>query len=139
MKKEKELEFLSMSLQDFFSKEISPKYKFSKDFNKKLIEHILDNKCNDTISFAFQMTLRDWLDFFTLKKNLKDIINENNNINYQNIDSEIIEKSLVGVEKLLYRIKKNADNRRVNTVDKRVHNSRKAKLVTDFYLADIFF
>ena len=106
LKKEKELEFLSMSLQDFFSKEISPKYKFSKDFNKKLIEHILDNKCNDTISFAFQMTLRDWLDFFTLKKNLKDIINENNNINYQNIDSEIIEKSLVGVEKLLYRIKK---------------------------------
>ena len=109
LKKEQEFEFLSMSLKDLFSKDISPKYnlgKYSKDFNKKLIENILNNKSNDTISFAFQMTLRDWLNIFTLKKSVKDIINEYNNINYQNIDSEKIEKSFVGVDKLLNVIKK---------------------------------
>ena len=111
LKKEKEFEFLSMSLKDLFSKDISPKYnlgKYSKDFNKKL-ENILNNKSNDTISFAFQMTLRDWLDIFTLKKSVKDIINESNIIICKNIDSEKIEKSFVGIDKLLNEIKKKND------------------------------
>ena len=92
-----------MSLKDIFSKDISPKYnngKYSNDFNKKIIENILNNNCNNTIIFAFNITLRDWLDFFTLKKSLEDIINKYNNINY-NIDFDIIEKSLVGIDNLL--------------------------------------
>ena len=103
LKKNKEFEILSMSLKDIFSKDISPKYnngKYSNDFNKKIIENILNNNCNNTIIFAFNITLRDWLDFFTLKKSLEDIINKYNNINY-NIDFDIIEKSLVGIDNLL--------------------------------------
>ena len=77
LKKEQEFEFLNMSLKDLFSKDISPKYKkekYSKDFNKKIIENILNKSINETISFAFNMTLRDWLNLFTLKKSVQDII-----------------------------------------------------------------
>ena len=111
LKKEKEFEFLSMNLKDLFSKDISPKYKrkYSKDFNKNIIENIFNNKYNDTILFAFQMTLRDWLDIFTLKKSVKDIINDSNSINYKNIDSDKIEKSIVEIDKLLNLIKKKND------------------------------
>ena len=100
-----------MSLKDIFSKDINPKYhngKYSNDFNKKIIENILNNNCNNTIIFAFNITLRDWLDFFTLKKSLEDIINKYNNINY-NIDFDKIEKSLVGIDNLLNIIKNKND------------------------------
>ena len=57
------------------------------------------------------MTLRDWLDIFTFKKTVKDIINLYIDINYQNIDEIKIEQSLVGVGKLLNEIKsKNMNN-----------------------------
>ena len=84
-----------MSLGDLFSQDISPKYnkqKYSKDFNKNLIENILNNKCNDTIAFCFKMTLREWIDLFTRKKSVKDIIIENHHIYSKTIVSEKIEK-----------------------------------------------
>ena len=102
-----------MSLGDLFSQDISPKYnkeKYSKDFNKNLIENILNNKCNDTIAFCFKMTLREWIDLFTRKKSVKDIIIENHHIYSKNIVSEKIEKSLVGIDKLLNCIKKKNDD-----------------------------
>ena len=74
MNKEQELEFLNMSLKYLFSKEISPKYlninSVDKNYNKGMIEKILKD-ADDTILFAFNMTLREWLDIFTLKKMLK--------------------------------------------------------------------
>ena len=115
MKKEQELEFLNMSLKDLFSKEISPKYinknNVDEDYNKGMIEQILKD-ADDTIlfAFAFNMTLREWLDIFTLKKSVKDIINENNNnMDCQN-KIEKIEKSLVTVDKLLNEINKKNNN-----------------------------
>ena len=102
-----------MSLGDLFSQDISPKYnkeKYSKDFNKNLIENILNNKCNDTIAFCFKMTLREWIDLFTRKKSVKDIIIENHHIYSKTIVSEKIEKSLVGIDKLLNSIKKKNDD-----------------------------
>ena len=113
MQKEQELEFLNMSLKDLFSKEISPKYtnknNFDEDHNKGMIEKILKD-ADDTILFAFNMTLREWFDIFTLKKSVKDIINENNNnMDCQN-KIEKIEKSLVTVDKLLTEINNKNSN-----------------------------
>ena len=48
--------------------------------------------------------------FFTYKKSVKNIINEYNNIDIENIDFGKIEKSWVGIDKLLDTIrKKNGD------------------------------
>ena len=107
LKKEKELEILNMSLKEIFSKDISPKLrKYNSNFNKQIIENILNNKkVNDTILFVFNMTLRNWLDIFTLKKSVIDIINEYSDKNYKNIDFDKIEKSMVGIDKLLNEIK----------------------------------
>ena len=109
LKKDKEFKFLNMNLKDIFSKDISPKYnktKFPNDYNKKIIEKVLKIKDDDeTILFVFKMSLRDWLDIFTLKKSILDIINGYSNINMSNIDFGRIEKSWVGIDKLLNEIK----------------------------------
>ena len=80
LKKEKEFEILNMSLKELFSKDISPKLqKYNSKFNKQIIDNIINNKnkkVDDTLLFAFNMTLRDWLDIFTLKKSVTDIITE---------------------------------------------------------------
>ena len=131
LQKEKNLKFINMTLKDLFSKEISPKYnikKLTKEYNKNIIENILKNnkvdenkideykfdenkinkededKGNKTLLFAFNMTLRDWLDIFTLKKSVKEII-EYNNLEIKTIDFGIIEKSFVGIDKLFKIIK----------------------------------
>ena len=113
LKKEKELEILNMTLKEIFSKDISPKIKkFNSNFNKQIIENILNNKnkkVDNTVLFVFNMTLRNWLDIFTLKKSVIDIINEYKDKNYKDIDSEKIEKSMVGVDKLLNEIKEKND------------------------------
>ena len=109
VKKEKELEMLNMSLKEIFSKEIKLK-KYNSNYNKQIVENILNNeKVNDTILFVFNMTLRNWLDIFTLKKSVIEIINEYKDRNYKNIDYEKIEKSWVGVDKLLNEIKEKND------------------------------
>ena len=113
LKKEKELEILNMTLKEIFSKDISPKIKkFNSNFNKQIIENILNNKnkkVDNTVLFVFNMTLRNWLDIFTLKKSVIDIIDEYKDKNYKDIDSEKIEKSMVGVDKLLNEIKEKND------------------------------
>ena len=113
MKKEKEFEILNMSLKEIFSKDISPKKKqYNSNFNKQIIENILNNqnkKVDDTVLFVFNMSLSNWLDIFTLKKSVIDIINEYKDENYKKIDSEKIEKSLVGIDKLLNEIKEKND------------------------------
>ena len=123
LKKEQEIEFLNMPIKDILSKDISPKYqtKYLTDYNKRIIEKILKNinvdenkdyknKDGKTILFVFNMTLRDWLDIFTHKKSAKNIINEYNNIDIENINFEKIEKSWVGVDKLLDTIRKKNDD-----------------------------
>jgi hypothetical protein len=111
IEKEQDLKILNMRLKDLFSNDISPKYthKFPKDYNKTIIERILKD-ADDMILFAFNMTLRDWLDIFTLKKSVKDIINVYNNKNNdcQNL-IEKIEQSLIGFDKIVNKIKENND------------------------------
>ena len=106
LNREQDLKFLDMKLKELFSKEISPKYitdKRQKDFNKQYINRILNAQKDNTILFAFNITFREWLDLFTLKKNIRQIL-----IKYdysdKDIDCERIQKSLYGVDNLLNKI-----------------------------------
>ena len=111
LKKEKDLEYLNMSLKEFLSMDISCKYKHkSKDLNKKNIEKILDDKKdNDIIQFAFNMTFRDYLNIFTRKINVYDLI-DNLDQNTK-IKIKVIDDSLQGVELLLNKIAKNNNSK----------------------------
>ena len=62
-----------------------------------------------TLLFAFNLTLRDWLDIFTLKKTVKDIINEKSIEDDEKINIEKIESSFVGIDELLTKIKEKND------------------------------
>ena len=106
LNREQDLKYLDLKLKDLFSKEISPKYitkQRQKDSNEKFISNILTNQSDYTILFAFNITFRDWLDVFTLKKNFKDIIFKYDYLE-KDIDYEKIQKSLYGVDNLLNKI-----------------------------------
>ena len=77
LKREKNLEFLDMTIGDLLSLEISPKFcSFPSDSNKKIIEAIKEGeKDNKIIMFILNLKFRDFLDVFTKKKDLKNIDN----------------------------------------------------------------
>ena len=111
IKADQELKYLDMSLKDLFSKDISPKYqnKFPKDYNKEIIARILKD-ADDIILFSFDMTLRDWLDIFTLKKSVKDIVNGYNKYkDCQNL-IEKIEQSMIKFDKAINEIEEKENN-----------------------------
>ena len=70
LKREEDLKFLKMIVKDCLSQDISPKYiKSSSDHNKIRISKILnEQKENKVIKFVFNMTIKDWIELFTLKK-----------------------------------------------------------------------
>ena len=72
LKKENELNYLKMALKEIFSMDISKKYsKFGNDYNKKIIEQIINK--DDSINFIFNLTYSDFIDLFTHKKKIEDI------------------------------------------------------------------
>ena len=89
LKREVNLDYLGMPLKDLFSKDISGKY-------NKLKHNI--NKIN--ISFG------NWLDLFTYKKTIKELINEYDPYNFKKIDDQKIEDNFIGIDALLNEIKK---------------------------------
>ena len=80
IKKDSELSLLDKSLKEVFSQDISSKYsRLQNDSNKTIIERIvIDEEDNDIIMFALNLTLREWIDVFIYKKELKDITKINN-------------------------------------------------------------
>ena len=106
LNREIDLKFLNMPLKDLFSLDISPKYrKESSNANKINIEKILNENPDEAIKFVFNMTFRDWLDVFSYKKTVKELLNEKNI--YNDDICEKIEKSLNRVDKLLNKLAKN--------------------------------
>ena len=81
IKKEKELLLLKKPLKEIFSNKISPKYStLPPDYNKNLIEIILNKeKDNSNIMFAFNLTLEEWINVFTYKRNLESFENFDKN------------------------------------------------------------
>lgn len=103
LKREQDLKFLGMPLKNLFSKEISQKYaskRECKKYNKEVIDKIIKNEKDDTILFSLNMTFRNWLDIFTLKKSVKEVLSENTTFRDKKIDCEKIERNFVGLDKL---------------------------------------
>ena len=72
LKKENELNYFKMTLKEIFSMDISTKYsKFGNDYNKKIIEQVINK--DDSINFIFNLTYNDFIDLFTHKKKIEDI------------------------------------------------------------------
>lgn len=77
IKRDNELSILDKPLKDIFSKDISPKYNtFMSNSNKIIIDKILnDEKDNESIMFALNLTFREWFDIFLYKKEFKNCPN----------------------------------------------------------------
>ena len=82
-----------MPLKNLFSLlDVSPKYKnINPESNKIYIKELLNGQIDEAIKFAFNITFRDWIDIFSFKKDVKDLLNkynikdDNNNTIYQKI------------------------------------------------------
>lgn len=115
LKREDELKDLNSSLKDLASKEISEKYKSKMkqlDFNKKIIDKIQNNQNDLTMKFAFNLSLKNWIDLFCHKKTVNQLLIEYK-FNEQAINSERIENSLNRLNRvdiLLNDIKKNVNS-----------------------------
>ena len=77
LKREEDLNLLKMTVKDYLSQDISPKYiKTETDWNRIKIKAILNgDKNNQAIKFVFSMTIKDWIELFTLKKKIYDFEN----------------------------------------------------------------
>lgn len=97
MKKKDNLKLLKTILKNVLSNDISSKYSTKeKDSNKKEIEKLLNQEKNkEIITFVFNLTFGDWLDFFTYKKEINDLDNSDNKIRKE------IEDNFERVDKLL--------------------------------------
>ena len=98
-----DLEYLNMPLKHLFSNEVSFKVKQKlkdKDYNKNTIERIIQIETDKTVLFALNMKFNDWLDLFTLKKNVIDIVKDYD-VDPNDIDCKKIENNLIKVDNLL--------------------------------------
>ena len=92
-----------MPLKHLFSNEVSFKVKQKlkdKDYNKNTIERIIQIETDKTVLLALNMKFNDWLDLFTLKKNVIDIVKDYD-VDPNEIDCKKIENNLIKVDNLL--------------------------------------
>ena len=113
LKREIDLKYLNMRLKDLLSLlNVSPKYKkINCDSNQVYIKELLNGQTDEAIRFAFNMTFRDWLDIFSFKKEVKDLLNEYNIKDDNNTICEKIKESLVAVDDLLNNLAEKEKNK----------------------------
>jgi len=106
IKKEIDLFYLKMSLKDLYSFDVSPKIgNIPSNYNKIIINKILEKKElveYPTIKFALDLKFEKWMELFTYKKSINEIIKDYEG--FESVNIEIIKKSLIGVEELLKEI-----------------------------------
>ena len=75
MKQELDLKLLDSSLKDILIKDISPKYsKLDPNTNRVKLEEILEKEKNDEIiMFVLNLSFREFIEIFCLKKTMKDL------------------------------------------------------------------
>ena len=112
LNREIDLKYLNMTIKDLLSLNVSPKFKkIDEESNKNYIEKILNEKSlNEAIKFAFNMTFRDFINIFSYKKKVKELLNEYKINDDSNDICNKIEKSLIGVDDLFNKIAKNDKN-----------------------------
>jgi hypothetical protein len=108
IKRENDLKFLNSSIKDILSLDISSKYSFEFDSNKKTIESLLkENKDNRLLIFALNLKFNEWLDFFTLKKDIEKL---------DEIFSKELGKNMTKIDVILNKIfKKNESNNYISS------------------------
>ena len=113
LNREKDLRYLNMPLKDLFSLlKVSPKYKnINIQSNKIYIKNLLNGQTDETIKFVFNMTFRDWLDIFSFKKEVKDLLNKYNIRDDNNAICTKIKESLSAVDNLLNNLSKKEKNK----------------------------
>ena len=99
-KKDEKLKLLNWTLKDYFSTNISSKFKYPINYNKLVIEKILEEKTNKDI-FEFilnDLLIIDWLEIFLYKKDLSEL----KKFNLLNDDKkDKIEKNLERIDKYI--------------------------------------
>ena len=109
LNREIDLKYLNTTLKDLLSLNVSPKFtKVEPESNKNYIQKILDEKSIDeTIKFAFNMTFRDFIEIFSYKKKIRELLIKYK-VNDYNIEDMYnkIENNLVGVEDLFNKLAK---------------------------------
>ena len=113
LNRKKNLDLFEMPLMDLFSLDISGKYKSkSKDYNEKMIKEIIQQKFEhedyDTIMFLFRISLNDYIELFTYKKDIFEVMYKYNAIN---VNYSKIKENLIGANHLLNEISKNNDDK----------------------------
>ena len=85
-----------MTLKELFSLEITKRLpKLKSNYNKRVIEEIINK--DDRINFVLNLTYNDFIELFTHKKNIQDMINAFN-IKLDTIQYEEIKKHIPKVE-----------------------------------------
>lgn len=104
IKKENDLKYLNMSLKELFSLKISPKYNslpegHNQDIINKIIKKKITVKDYITTMFVLNLSFGSWIELFTYKKTIDQIIKDYEGVNYDSIIN-----NFEGVEVLLKKI-----------------------------------
>ena len=102
MNQKENLEYLDMSLRDILSFDISKKYKFKfknqKDYNKKIIEQVEKLENTQTLTFALNLSLQDFMHIFCFIKKFEDFEKK------ENIDLAALKNSFTYCDSILKEI-----------------------------------
>lgn len=102
MNQKENLEYLDMSLRDILSLNISKKFKFifesQKDYNKKIIEQVEKLENTQTLTFALNLSLKDFMDVFCFIKKFEDFEKK------ENIDLDALKNSFTYFDSVLKEI-----------------------------------
>ena len=102
MNQKENLEYLDMSLRDILSFDISKKYKFifknQKDYNKKIIEQVEKLENTQTLTFALNLSLQDFMHIFCFIKKFEDFEKK------ENIDLAALKNSFTYCDSILKEI-----------------------------------
>ena len=114
LKRDYNLKLLEKPLKYLFSLDVSDKYrskKENKDYNKQIIKEIIEQKNHikiedyNTIKFILDISLTDWIDLFTYKKDISTLVED-----YRASDINIgkIQENFIGAIDLLNDIPKDS-------------------------------
>ena len=94
------LQLLDITIGEYLSKDISPKYRiFNKDYNKNIIAKLLeDENNNELFNFIFnKIKIENWLDNFIYKKDFEIIDNDEV---LKDFEINIIKENLIRIDEI---------------------------------------
>ena len=99
--KKRDLEYLDMKLKDLWSMENTTE---NKNHNKEIIEKLKIRDENESINnydtrmFVLNMKFRQWLQLFTFKKTMNELLNSNKAKENKNVNISTIKDNLINIK-----------------------------------------